>query len=130
MRLPFISRRRHEDAVDFLAAIHRSNLNDAVTWATDERAARRRAEDELDQERAKRARLKAYMVQTHVTRYEQRIGRLLRAVAAERAQAAVYRRTIKRLTDQLLDATGYQGEPLRPAARQVLGIDNTKEGEA
>ena len=34
-----------------------------------------------------------------------------------------YRKTITRLTNQLLDATGYQGAPLQPAARAVLGIE-------
>ncbi|MFE0699157.1 hypothetical protein [Streptomyces sp. NPDC058872] len=53
---------------------------------------------------------------------QRRLHRALRAVAAERRQAAAYRRTISRLTDQLLDTTGYQGEPLLPAARAVLGI--------
>lgn len=127
MRLPFISRRRHETAVDFLAAIHRSNLDDAMTWAMEERGARRTAEAELDRERSRRTRLKSYMVRMHTDRYEQRIGRLRRAVAVERAQAAAYRRTITRLTDQLLDATGYQGKPLLPAARVALGIEDAKE---
>ncbi|MEU2510206.1 hypothetical protein ABZ621_36715 [Streptomyces sp. NPDC007863] len=127
MRLPFISRRRHETAVDFLAAVHRSNLDDATTWAMEERGARRTAEAELDRERAKRERLKSYMLRTHTARYEERIGRLRRAVAAERAEAEGYRRTIRRLTDQLLDATGYQGEPLLPEARTVLGIEDAKE---
>ncbi|MFK3734029.1 hypothetical protein ACI2LJ_27610 [Streptomyces sp. NPDC088090] len=127
MRLPFISRRRHETAVDFLAAIQKSNLNDALDEAYSERMARLLAEAELRRERAAMSRLKAYMVLTHTARYEKRIGRLRRAVAAERAQAAAYRRTITRLTDQLLDATGYQGEPLIPAARVVLGIEDAKE---
>jgi len=123
MRLPFISRRHHEEAIDFLAAIHRSNLDDATTWAMEERGARRTAEAELDRERAKRDRLKTYMRRTHTARYEQRIARALRAVASGRVREAAYRRTITRLTDQLLDATGYQGEPLLPAARATLGMD-------
>ncbi|MGW8357365.1 hypothetical protein [Streptomyces wedmorensis] len=65
-------------------------------------------------------------------RYEdqqRRLHRALRAVAYEREQAEGYRRTIRRLTDQLLDATGYQGEPLLPEARRVLDID-VKEADA
>jgi hypothetical protein len=127
MRLPFISRRRHDAAVDFLAALHRSNLDDAMTWAMEERGDRRTAEAELDRERAKRERLKTYMARAHTARYEQRIGRLRRAVAAERAQAAAYRREIRQLTDRLFDACGYQGEPLLPAARATLGIEDAKE---
>jgi hypothetical protein len=55
------------------------------------------------------------------------LKRALRAAARYRAEAAVQRRVINRLTTQLLDATGFQGEPLRPAARTTLGIDTTKE---
>lgn len=61
--------------------------------------------------------------------HQRRLRRALRAVAAERAQSAAYRRTIDRLTDQLLDATGYQGKPLLPAARVDLGIDTPKEDQ-
>ena len=78
---------------------------------------------ELRREQARCDRLKAYMARMHGVRYEQRIGRLRRAVASERAMGEAYRKTITRLTDQLLDATGYQGEPLLPAARTTLGID-------
>jgi hypothetical protein len=133
MRLPFISRRSHEKAVDFLAAIHKSNLRDALALLELEQGEYRRAKDALSNARAalakeqdRRRNLKSYMVRMHTDRYESRIGRLRRAVAAERAQSAAYRRQIKQLTDQLLDATGYQGEPLLPAARELLGI-NTKE---
>jgi len=38
-------------------------------------------------------------------------------------ELATQQRVIKRLTDQLLDATGYQGEPLLPAARHTLDLD-------
>jgi hypothetical protein len=38
-------------------------------------------------------------------------------------ELATQSRVMKRLTDQLLDATGYQGEPLLPAARATLGIE-------
>lgn len=60
---------------------------------------------------------------------KRRLHRALRTVARERKQAAGYRRTIRRLTDQLLDATGYQAEPLLPEARRVLDID-VKEANA
>ena len=83
MRLPFISRRHHETAVDFLAAVHQSNLATAAKALDEEQAARRRAEAELE----------------------------------------VQGRVMKHLTDQLLNATGYQGEPLLPEARTVLGIE-------
>ncbi|MFD9047632.1 hypothetical protein [Streptomyces zaomyceticus] len=65
-------------------------------------------------------------------RYEdqqRRLHRALRAVARLRAEAAVQQRVTRRLTDQLLAATGYQGEPLLPAARTTLGIDTLKEGQ-
>lgn len=39
------------------------------------------------------------------------------------AELATQQRVITRLTNQLLDATGHQGEPLLPAARTVLGLD-------
>jgi hypothetical protein len=42
-------------------------------------------------------------------------------------EIATQKRVIERLTDQLLDATGYQGEPLLPAARATLGIEDAKE---
>jgi len=63
-------------------------------------------------------------------RYEdqqRRLHRALRAVAAEREQAEGYRREIRQLTDRLFDACGYQGEPLLPAARVTLGIEDAKE---
>jgi hypothetical protein len=123
MRLPFISRRRAQAAVD-LAVRGVWHLVDEAEKATCEaRIDQRKAEAELAQERAKRERLKTYMLGMHTGRYESRITRLLRAVASERAQAEAYRKVITRLTDQLLDATGYQGEPLLPEARTVLGIE-------
>ena len=54
---------------------------------------------------------------------QRRLYRALRACARYRAENAAQRREIKRLTNQLLDATGYQGAPLQPAARAVLGIE-------
>lgn len=83
MRLPFISRRAFEAAVDFLDAVHRNTLNAADIALHEERAARRRVEDEL----------------------------------------ATQSRVMKRLTDQLLDATGHNGEELLPVERRVLGLD-------
>ena len=118
MRLPFISRRRAQAAVDFLAACHRSNLDTVLKAAAEDRATRRKAEFALAQEQKKQRAVASW-------RYtdDRRLGRVVRALAAERAQSAAYRRTIRRLTDQLLDATGYQGELLLPAARATLGID-------
>jgi len=134
MRLPFISRRRHETAVRVATAAIWHFVEQAEDQTTAELGRRLDAEyaltdarKELDRERAKRERLKTYMVRMHTARYEQRIGRLRRAVAAERAQAAAYRREIRQLTDRLFDACGYQGEPLLPAARATLGIEDAKE---
>lgn len=134
MRLPFISRRSHETAVRVAMAAIWHLVEQAEDQATAELGSRLDAEyaltdarKELDRERAKRERLKTYMARAHTARYEQRIGRLRRAVASERAQSEAYRRTITRLTDRLLDATGYQGEPLLPAARVTLGIKDAKE---
>lgn len=184
MRLPFISRRRHETAVDFLAAIQRANLNNALDQAYSERMARLKAEAELAS--AKSAPVPVVVEHTELWNlidwslwgsgmgdvfreqladqfiaaitpeqhdqalrlmhawedaghwptgrrgyedHQRRLRRALRAVAAERAQSAAYRRTIRQLTDQLLDATGYQGEPLLPAAQALLGI-NVKEADA
>ncbi|MEU4106210.1 hypothetical protein AB0F16_37585 [Streptomyces tanashiensis] len=129
MRLPFISRSRAQAAVD-LAVRGVWHLVDEAEQATCEaRSEQRKAEAELTRERGKRERLKTYMRRAHTARYEQRIDRLRRAVASERAMGEAYRKIITRLTDQLLDATGYQGEPLLPAARTSLGID-VKEDEA
>jgi len=130
MRLPFISRRRAQAAVDLAVRGVWHLVNEAEAATCEARIEQRHAEDALSgarkalsQERAKRERLKSYMFRTHTNRYESRIGRLRRAVAYEREQAEGYRKTIRQLTDQLLDATGYQGEPLLPEARTVLGID-------
>lgn len=63
-------------------------------------------------------------------RYEdqqRRLHRALRACARYRADLAIEKRVIRRLGTQLLDATGYQGEPLLPAARALLDLDTTKE---
>lgn len=100
MRLPFISRRRFDEAV-----AQNRRLSTRVTL--------------LDHQ--------AITNVIGALRYERRIRRLRRAVAAERAQAAAYRREIRQLTDRLFDACGYQGEPLIPAARVALGIEDAKE---
>ena len=130
MRLPFISRRAHERAVRLATGAIWHFVEQAEDQTIAELGARLDAEHaledarkEADRERAKRERLKSYMVRMHTDRYESRIGRLCRAVAYEREQAEGYRRTIRRLTDQLLDATGFQAEPLLPAARRVLDLD-------
>ncbi|MER7908253.1 hypothetical protein [Streptomyces sp. NPDC096068] len=126
MKLPFISRRRHEAALGFLAAVQRKNVDDALAWALDERAARRRAEAELGNERDAVLQQGAYRLADR-ERDGRRLERLCRAVAAERRQAAVQRRVIRRLTDQLLDATGNKGEHLYPAARTALGITDKED---
>lgn len=56
--------------------------------------------------------------------YEERAAR-----RKAEAELATQGRVIKRLTDQLLDATGFQGEPLLPAARTTLGINTPKEDQ-
>lgn len=116
MRLPFVSRRVAEETLCLLVEVSRR----AVTDAED---ARSEAEHRLAVERAKWRRAVGYAGNG------QRLARALRALAVERAQSAAYRRTIRALTDQLLDATGYQGEPLLPAAREALGIDTLKEDQ-
>ncbi|MFG2747225.1 hypothetical protein ACGFY0_45230 [Streptomyces chartreusis] len=58
-----------------------------------------------------------------VYRYERRLTRLCRALAATRRELAAQHRLADRLMDQVLDATGYQAAPLLPAARTALGID-------
>ncbi|KAA6211755.1 hypothetical protein [Streptomyces filamentosus] len=118
MRLPFISRRAFDD----LGRAH-SLLRGRLV---NEQTAHREAEAEL-------ALLQKWITREMVTRNkvstssDRRLARAVRALAAERAQAAAYRRTIRRLTDQLLDATDYQGEPLQAAERRVLGIEDAKE---
>lgn len=111
MKFPLVSRREAEKALCLLVEVTRRTLTTVEAQLHEERAARRRAE--------------AYVGQAERRRDADgdRLARALRAVAAERRQAAAYRRTIDRLTDQLLDATGYQGEPLLPAARMTLGLD-------
>lgn len=114
MRLPFISRRAFEN----LGMAH-SRLRGRLV---NEQTARRETEAEL-------AILQKWITREMGARNkvstssERRLIRVVRALAAERKQAAAYRRTIRRLTDQLLDATGNQGEPLLPAARMALGLD-------
>jgi hypothetical protein len=59
-------------------------------------------------------------------RYEdqqRRLHRALRACARYRAQLAIEKRVVRRLGTQLLDAPGYQGKSLFPAARTLLDLD-------
>lgn len=122
MRLPFISLRNARRAVAVATAGYRCIADEADKKYLAERAARREAEAEL-------AALQKWITYEATARgtgprsMEQRRNRALRAVARYRAENATQRRTIRSLTDQLLDATGYQGEPLLPAARTTLGID-------
>lgn len=122
MRLPFISSRKATEAVCLIVEVSRRAIAEKDQLLDQERADRKKAEFALAQERKKQRAVASW-------RYtdDRRLGRAVRALAAERAQAAAYRRTITRLTDQLLDATGYQGEPLIPAARVALGIEDAKE---
>ena len=96
MRLPFVSRRRLDEAV-----------------AQNRRLASRLHHSQEYAEGSERA----------LVRYEARIDRLVRACARYRADLAIEKRVIRRLGTQLLDATGYQGEPLLPAARAALDLD-------
>ncbi|MFJ8163849.1 hypothetical protein ACIRBY_23380 [Streptomyces sp. NPDC096136] len=57
----------------------------------------------------------------------ERLQRALKACARYRADLAGQRRATRRLTDQLLDATGYRGHYLIPEERNALGI---KDGGA
>ena len=96
MRLPFVTRRRLDEAV-----------------AQNRRLASRLHHSEEYAEGSERA----------LVRYEARIDRLARACARYRAQLAIEKRVIRRLGNQLLDATGYQGKSLLPAARITLDLD-------
>ncbi|WP_426404250.1 hypothetical protein ACN9M0_24935 [Streptomyces sp. R-07] len=131
MRLPFISRRRAQAAVDLAVAGVWHLVDEAEKATVEARADQRTAEGNAAADREKYRRAVAYVEQAEDGRYENgvRLTRALRAVARYRAEAAVQRRTIAHLTDQLLDATGYQGEPLLPAARTALGIDPRKEDQ-
>lgn len=124
MQLPFITTRRARTAIAVATAGYRCIADEADKKYLMERTARREAEAEL-------AALQKWITYEAAARgtgprsMEQRRNRALRAVARYRAENAAQRRTITQLTDQLLDATGYQAEPLLPAARATLGI--TKE---
>lgn len=118
MRLPFISRRAYAEL---------GHVNDFLHGQLDkERAALRDAEAEL-------AALRKWITYEATARgtgprsMEQRRNRALRACARYRSENRAQRREIKRLTDQLLDATGYRGEPLLPEARTVLSIDEKED---
>jgi len=117
MRLPFVSRRSYGDLAVNVFRL-RADLEAARAELAAERTARRKAETSLTQERKKHRAMASWR---HTD--DARLVRALRAVAALRAEAAVQRRVVRRLSDQLLDATGYQAEPLLPAARAVLDLD-------
>lgn len=92
---------------------------------------RRRALSLEAENRRLRNRLRSYEMASAdaahaVYRYERRLARLCRAIAALRRELAGQQRLADRLMDQVLDATGYQAAPLLPAARTTLGLD--KEG--
>jgi hypothetical protein len=103
MRLPFISRRRLDEA-----EAQNQRLATRIQLLEGASSAEMRA----------------------TVRNMRRRDRALKACRRYRAEAAAQRRVIRRLTDQLLDATGYQGEPLLPAARVVLGIEGAKGADA
>jgi hypothetical protein len=122
MRLPFISSRKATEAVCLIVEVSRRAIAEKDQLLDQERADRKKAEFALAQERKKQRAVASW-------RYtdDRRLGRAVRALAAERAQAEAYRREIRQLTDRLFDACGYQGEPLLPAARTALGIEDAKE---
>ena len=122
MRLPFISSRKATEAVCLIVEVSRRAIAEKDQLLDQERADRKKAEFALAQERKKQRAVASW-------RYtdDRRLGRAVRALAAERAQAEAYRREIRQLTDRLFDACGYQGEPLLPAARATLGIEDAKE---
>lgn len=178
MRLPFISRRKSDEAMCLLVEVTRRTLNDADVALCEERAARRQAEAELavaenapkpvviertelwhlidwslwgsgmgdvfreqladqfiaaitpEQHSQALKLIHAWEDNGHIPtgrrNYEdqqRRLHRALRAVARLRAEAHGQARVISRLTDQLLDATGHNGEELLPAERRVLDLD-------
>jgi len=114
MRLPFVPRRAFE-ALGMAHSLLRKRL-------VEEQTARCEAEAEL-------AVLQKWITREMSIRAKaprstsRRRGRILRACVRYRAELAEQRRQIRQLTDQLLDATGYQGEPLLPEARRVLDLD-------
>lgn len=125
MRLPFISRRRAQASVDFATAGLRVRIENVERELAEERTARFQAERKLAAERKLHRRAVAYIGQAEGRRDVDgyRLARALRAIARLRAEAATQRRVERGLTDQLLDATGFQGEPLLPAARHTLDLD-------
>lgn len=98
---------REQLADQFIAAItpeQHAQALELIRWWTEDRGreplGRRRYEDQ-----------------------QRRLHRALRACARYRADLAIEKRVIRHLGNQLLDATGYQGEPLLPAARTLLDLD-------
>ena len=124
MRLPFISSRKATEALCLIVEVSRRAIAEKDQLLDQERADRKKAEFALAQLQKKQRAVASW-------RYtdDRRLGRAVRALAAERAQAAAYRREIRQLTDRLFDACGYQGEPLLPAERAALGIEDAKEDD-
>ena len=122
MRLPFISVRSARAAIAVATAGYRCIADEADKRYCEERAARQEAEAELAYLRKWISR-EAELRGAGPRSMSRRLARALRAAARYRAENAVQRRVIRHLTDQLLDATGYQAEPLLPAARHTLDLD-------
>lgn len=178
MRLPFVSRRRAQGVIAVATAGLRADLEAARAELADERAARRKVEEQAAEEQQTAPAVEvehtelwslidwslwgsgmgdvfreqladqfiaAITPEQHAQALElirwwtedrgreplgrrsyedqqRRLHRALRACRRYRADAAVQARVTNRLANQLLDATGYQGEPLLPAAREALGI--------
>ena len=122
MRFPFISSRKATEAVCLIVEVSRRAIAEKDQLLDQERADRKKAEFALAQLQKKQRAVASWRYTN-----DGRLGRAVRALAAERAQAAAYRREIRQLTDRLFDACGYQGEPLLPAARATLGIEDAKE---
>lgn len=125
MRFPFISVRRAQANVDLAVTAVWHIVDEAEAATCEARIDQRRAEMQLVTEQKLRRRAVAFVEQAEGRRDADghRLARALRAAARYRAENAVQRRVIRHLTDQLLDATGYQAEPLLPAARHTLDLD-------
>lgn len=123
MRLPFITVRSALRAIAVATEASHHIAEDADKRWADERDARQEAEAELAYLQKWISRKAPELRAEGQQSMSPRLARALRAVATLRAEAAVQRRVVDRLTDQLLDATGHIGEPLLPAARVTLGLD-------
>lgn len=125
MRFPFISRRRAQANVDLAVTAVWHLVDEAEAATCEARIEQRQAETQLAAAHRQYDRAVAYVKQAEGRRDADghRLARALRAVACLRDEAATQRRVTRHLTDQLLDATGYQGEPLLDAARHTLDLD-------